>query len=178
MARQPPAPFRLRLRLAMAPNLHIDSGRKSPGIQASAAALCPLARQEPGERMFASAGFLSVPSLWHPWRPGVAASAVRRCSRSCFQSAPAGIAPAGYGERIECCPRPGRVANACPEPQVGEGHSVRTARCAKGWHTQVPRLSAATCVRESRPTRRRAARGSVTPNEKAGAWDKLGGILA
>ena len=48
----------------------------------------------------------------------------------------------------------------------------------RGWHTHVPRLSAATCVRESRAGWRRAIRGSVMPNEKAGAWDKLGGILA
>ena len=49
---------------------------------------------------------------------------------------------------------------------------------ARRWLTHVPRLSAATCVRESRPGWKRAVRSSVTPNKKAGAWDKLGGVLA
>ena len=88
------------------------------------------------------------------------------------------LLPQVTGSGSSAARRPGRVANARPEPQVGEGLSVRIGRCAKGWHTHVPRLSAATCVRESRPARRRTARGSVTPNKLAATLDKLGGILA
>ena len=59
----------------------------------------------------------------------------------------------------------------------------------QGMHTQVPRHTAFTCLRESRTGRSRAASGSVTPSRtppvvrrttvpKAAAWGRRVGVLA